>query len=184
MLTQHMDAKAKNTRSSGWLAKRWESWGSERYESAQLLNVTEKYRVHLAESQRDNNLIFMGHRGSEGSRTPEDWPGQQYAAAPWDDDNGYGRTPTPTTHTGRQEQRAPPRGSPPAPAQPSPVYPQGDFDSWNDAPEGGGHWQQDQAGGDWGEPGRTGEWSSRQTGEWALADASPRAWNESTGQWD
>jgi hypothetical protein len=126
----------------------------------------------------------MGHRGSEGSRTPEDWPGQQFAAAPWDDDNGYSSTTYASDQTGPQEQRGPARGYPPAPGQPNPVYPQGDFDSWNDAPEGGGGQWQQRAGGDWGEPGRTGEWSSSQTGEWALADANPRAWNESTGQWD
>src|ERR1700761_7735078 len=126
----------------------------------------------------------MGHRGSEGSRTPEDWPGQQYAAAPWDDDNGYSSTTYASDQTGPQEQRGPARGYPPAPGQPNPGYPQGGFDSWNDPPEsGGGQWQQ-QAGGDWGEPGRTGEWSSSQTGEWALADADPRAWHEGQGQWN
>jgi hypothetical protein len=164
------------------LAKRWESWGFERYESAQLLNVTEKYRDHLAESQRDDNLIFMGHRGTEGSRAPEDWPGQQFAAAPWDEEAGYGDTTYASHQTGPQPQGGPARGYPPAPGQPNPVYPQGDFDSWNDAP-GGDHWQ-DQAGGDWGEPGRTGEWAASQTGEWAQADAEPQPWGEGNGQWD
>jgi hypothetical protein len=123
----------------------------------------------------------MGHRGTEGSRTPEDWQGQQYAAAPWDDDYGS------TTYANQAGERGPAQGYPPAPGQPNPVYPQGDFDSWNDAPaaEGyqqGEHWQGGQ-GGDWGEAGRTGEWSSSQTGEWALADNEPRRWGEGTGQW-
>jgi len=129
----------------------------------------------------------MGHRGTEGSRTPEDWQGQQYAPAPWDDDNGYGSTTYASHDTGPhgtapddagpyeadQDARGPARGFPPAPGQPNPVYPQGDFDSWNDAPADGqqGHWQDapGQPGGDWGEAGRTGEWASSQTGEWALA---------------
>jgi hypothetical protein len=145
-----------------------------------LLNVTEKYRDHLAEPQQDDNLIFMGHRGTEGSRAPEDWPGQQYAAAPWDEEAGYGDTTYASHQTGPQG--GPARGFPPAPGQPDPVYPQGDFDSWNDAP-GGSHWQ-DQAGGDWGEPGRTGEWAPSQTGEWALADGEARPWGEGNGQWD
>jgi hypothetical protein len=132
----------------------------------------------------------MGHRGTEGSRPPEDWPGQQYAAAPWDEDTGYGSTTyanddTDPHGTGAQGPRGPARGFPPAPGQPGPVYPQGDFDSWNQAPEGGhqGQWQ-DEAGNDWGEAGRTGEWSSSQTGEWALADAEPQRWGEGNGQWD
>jgi hypothetical protein len=164
----------------------------------------------------------MGHRGTEGSRTPEDWQGQQYAAAPWDDDNGYGSTTYAGHDTGPhgtepdgagpdgagldgagpdnagpdnadpygsgQDSRGPARGFPPAPGQPNPVYPQGDFDSWNDGPADGhqGHWQDapGQPGGDWGEAGRTGEWASSQTGEWALADAEPRRWGEGNGQWD
>src|SRR6201994_2048973 len=128
MLTQHMDAKAKNTRSSGCLGKRCESWGSERYESAQLLNVTEKYRVHLAESQRDDILIFMGHRGTEGSRAPEDWPGQQYAAAPWDEEVGYGDTTYASHQTDGPPPGGPARGYPPAPGQPNPVDPPGALD--------------------------------------------------------
>jgi hypothetical protein len=152
----------------------------------------------------------MGHRGTEGSRTPEDWQGQQYAAAPWDDDNGYGST-TYASHDGVSHdgagydgagyegagydggphdagQRGPAQGFPPAPGQPGPVYPQGDFDSWNEAPADGPqgeHWQDAPGGqgGDWGEAGRTGEWASSQTGEWALADAEPRRWGEGTGQW-
>jgi hypothetical protein len=148
----------------------------------------------------------MGHRGTEGSRTPEDWQGQQYAAAPWDDDNGYGST-TYASHDGASHDganydsagydsdehdagqagaRGPARGFPPAPGQPNPVYPQGDFDSWNEAPADGHqgeHWQDGPGGGDWGEAGRTGEWASSQTGEWALADAEPRRWGEGTGQW-
>ncbi|HYY17448.1 MAG TPA: hypothetical protein VE864_01310, partial [Streptosporangiaceae bacterium] len=82
----------------------------------------------------------MGHRGTEGSRAPEDWPGQQYAAAPWDEEAGYGDTTYASHQTGPQPQGGPARGYPPAPDQPNPVYPQGDFDSWNDAP-GGDHWQ-------------------------------------------
>jgi hypothetical protein len=130
-----------------------------------LLNVTEKYRDHLAEPQRDDNLIFMGHRGTEGSRAPEDWPGQQYAAAPWDEEAGYGDTAYASHQTGPQPQGGPARGYPPAPGQPNPVYPHGDFDSWNEAP-GGDQWQ-DQAGGDWGQ-----------------ADAEPQPWGEGNGQWD
>ena len=144
----------------------------------------------------------MGHRGTEGSRTPEDWQGQQYAAAPWDDDDGYGSTPY-TGHgpgpqdAGQAASRGPARGFPPPPGQPNPVYPQGDFDSWNDAPADGqqGRWEETPAGpgpggeappddGDWGQAGRTGEWASSQTGEWALADAEPRRWGEGNGQWD
>jgi hypothetical protein len=158
-----------------------------------LLNVTEKYRDHLAEPQQDDNLVFMGHRGTEGSRTPEEWPGQQFAAAPWDDDAGFGSTTYASRDDDSPGPRGPARGFPPAPDQPNPVYPQGDFDSWNDGPDGqpgqpdhsgqSGH-RQDEAGGDWGQPGRTGEWSSSQTGEWALADSEPRQWGEGSGQWD
>jgi hypothetical protein len=153
----------------------------------------------------------MGHRGTEGSRTPEDWQGQQYAAAPWDDDNGYGST-TYASHdaglpddgqdntgphstgphsTSQAGSRGPARGFPPAPDQPDPVYPQSDFESWNEAPGQGqqghqDHWQGAPGGpgGDWGEAGRTGEWASSQTGEWALADSEPRRWGEGNGQWD
>ena len=32
---------------------------------------------HLAGPERDDNLNFMGHRGSEGSRTPSDWRSQR-----------------------------------------------------------------------------------------------------------
>jgi hypothetical protein len=131
----------------------------------------------------------MGHRGTEGSRTPEDWQGQQYAAAPWDDDNGYSSTTYASHETGPHDvsqgdpgqdgARGPARGYPPAPGQPNPVYPQGDFDSWNEAPADGyqQHWQE-APGGDWGEAGRTGEWASSQTGEWAQADG------DGSGQWD
>ncbi|MBV9795707.1 MAG: hypothetical protein JO016_17405 [Actinobacteria bacterium] len=153
----------------------------------------------------------MGHRGTEGSRTPEDWQGQQYAAAPWDDDNGYSSTTYASHDDGRyqtgphgyqtgehdayqagehdpgQGGRGPAQGYPPAPGQPNPVYPQGDFDSWNEAPADGnqGHWQDAPGqGGDWGEAGRTGEWASSQTGEWAMADAEPRHYDDGRGQWD
>jgi hypothetical protein len=136
----------------------------------------------------------MGHRGTEGSRTPEDWQGQQYAAAPWDDDNAYGSTTYAEHDADQAGARGPAQGFPPAPGQANPVYPQGDFDSWNEAPAGdapqGEHWQGEHwqagpggQGGDWGEAGRTGEWASSQTGEWALADGEPRRWGEGTGQW-
>ena len=195
-----MDANAKNTRSGAYLAKRWETWDAEQPESAQWLSVTEKYRDHLAVPGQNDNLIFMGHRGTEGSRTPEDWPGQQYAAAPWDEETGYGSTTYASHQGGPQDPqdpqgppgpRGPARGFPPAPGQPSPVYPQGDFDRWNEASADGydGPWEDsedgpDSQGGDWGEAGRTGEWASSQTGEWALADAEPRRWGEGSGQWD
>jgi hypothetical protein len=35
------------------------------------------YRDHLAGPEQDDNLKFMGHRGSEGSRTPADWRSQR-----------------------------------------------------------------------------------------------------------
>lgn len=194
-----MDANAKNTRSGAYLAKRWETWDAEQPESAQWLSVTEKYRDHLAVPGENDNLVFMGHRGTEGSRTPEDWPGQQYAAAPWDEETGYGST-TYASHQGAshhgdpqdpQGPRGPARGFPPAPGQAGPVYPQGDFDRWNEASADGydGPWEDSEAGqdrreDDWGEAGRTGEWASSQTGEWALADAEPRRWGEGSGQWD
>ena len=46
-------------------------------ESVQCLSVTEKYRDHLAAPGQDDNLTFMGYRGTEGSRTPADWHGQR-----------------------------------------------------------------------------------------------------------
>ena len=98
-------------------------------ESAQFLSVTEKYRDHLAAREQNDNLTFMGHRGTEGSRTPDGWQGQRpgrprsYSASaalePSDGDSGA-------------PSRGPARGFPPAPGQPDPVYLQDDFDAWND----------------------------------------------------
>ncbi|HEY0717399.1 MAG TPA: hypothetical protein VGD68_07260 [Streptosporangiaceae bacterium] len=104
----------------------------------------------------------MGHRGAEGSGTPEEWPGQQYVAAPRDEGGGFGATAYASRDDSSPGPRGPARGFPPAPDQPKPVYPQGDFGSWNDTPD-------DQAG------------PHSQPGP---ADPESRQWGEGSGQWD
>jgi hypothetical protein len=143
----------------------------------------------------------MGHRSTEGSRTPDGWQGQR-----------PGRPRSYSAHTALEPadgdsdvpSRGPARGFPPAPGQPDPVYPHDDFDTWNDdmdaggqagphedqwhAATAGGHWDAapvserepigtypGTATGDWGEAGRTGEWAGSQTAEWARADEAIQA---------
>ena len=181
-----------------------ESCGWRLPESAQCLSVTGKYRDHLAAREQNDNLTFMGYRGTEGSRTPDSWQGQppgrprSYSASaalePSDGDSGG-------------PSRGPARGFPPAPGQPDPVYLHDDFDAWSDdsddtdaggqdgphqdqwhAPAAGGQWdgapvsEWESTGthpgtgtGDWGEAGRTGEWAGSQTAEWARADEAGAA---------
>ena len=189
-----------------------ESCGWRLPESAQCLSVTGKYRDYLAAREQNDNLTFMGHRGTEGSRTPDGWQGQptgrprSYSASaalePSDGDSGG-------------PSRGPARGFPPAPGQPDPVYLHDDFDAWSDdsddtdaggqdgphqdqwhAPAAGGQWdgapvsEWESTGthpgtgtGDWGEAGRTGEWAGSQTAEWARADEAGQR-GADPGHWD
>ena len=54
-----------------------ESCGWRLPESVQCLSVTKKYRDHLAARGQDDNLTFMGYRGTKAPRTPSDWHGQR-----------------------------------------------------------------------------------------------------------
>ena len=154
----------------------------------------------------------MGHRGTEGSRSPDGWQGQppgrprsNSASAALEPSDGDSGGPS----------RGPARGFPPAPGQPDPVYLHDDFDAWSDdsddtdaggqdgphqdqwhAPAAGGQWdtapvsEWESTGthpgtgtGDWGEAGRTGEWAGSQTAEWARADEAGQP-GADPGHWD
>ncbi len=221
-----MDANAKNTRCQACLAKQVdygaegtagrgagdpprrparESCDTGLSESAQCLSVTEKYRDYLAEPEQDDSLAFMGHRGREGSRTPDGWqsqrsgrprsysppaalePGAANGAGaprgtagedPGDDEAAYGSGEwAAAPWAGGPAARGPARGFPPVPGQPAPSYPGHDFDAWNDDPEAG-----DQptatTSGQWDTPASTGHGA---TAHW---DAAPVADWESTGTLD
>src|SRR5208283_2370329 len=157
-----------------------------------------KYCDHLAAPQQNDNLTFMGHRGAEGSRTPDGWqsqrsgrprsysppaaldPGAAYGAGmpggtvgtgegPGDGEAGYGSGEWPAAPwAGGPAARGPARGFPPVPGQPDPSYPEHDFDTWNDPP-GAGDQHTAATSGQWDTPASTGHGAP---GHW---DAAPVA---------
>ena len=147
----------------------------------------------------------MGHRGTEGPRTPDGWqsqrsgrprsysppaalqpgaangagaPGGTAGEGPGDDEAAYGSGEwAAAPWAGGPAARGPARGFPPVPGQPDPIYPEHDFDTWNDHP-GAGDQQTAATSGQWDTPASTGHGA---TGHW---DAAPVAEWESTGTLD
>ena len=167
-----------------------ESCGWRLPESAQCLSVTGKYRDHLAAREQNDNLTFMGHRGTEASRTPDSWQGQppgrprSYSASaalePSDGDSGG-------------PPRGPARGFPPAPGQPDPVYLHDDFDAWSDDSDDSDDTDADGQDGphqdQWHAPAGGGQWDGAPVSEWESTGTHPGTgtgdWGEAgrTGEW-
>src|SRR5579875_1680318 len=195
--SQHMDANAKNTRCRACLAKRREHPARQRSAPPGNRRLAAKCRDHLAGAADGDNLIFMGHRGKNGSRTPghagsgapgsddeSEWTAAWHDDSPWQGDQEWRDAPgdgyaDDAWYDADDGSRGPAQGYPPGPDQPDPVYPQGGAWSGSDDPGASGGYPA------WDAPG-TGPAGLHQveTGEWDAPGTGPAGPHQvETGEW-